>query len=210
MSPVGEPAGGVAVVAVVEPERPAKAAQMSETRDAAVKMPAGEMAPESPDERSRADPPTEMPAANSSSDMTAANSSAEVSASNSTAEVPTAHPAAKMSAAYSPTKVAAAHSTAVAAASSAAGDRIGRDRSASQHDCHHDEHDSVQREFHHGRYLSVRDDAAIIADDAASRASISRPDTRLLDLVTSFSRLRRSPRGPHRPFLRHIRVPRGQ
>ena len=76
MSPVGEPAGGVAVVAVVEPERPAKAAQMSETRDAAVKMPAGEMAPESPDERSRADPPTEMPAANSSSDMTAANSSA--------------------------------------------------------------------------------------------------------------------------------------
>ena len=164
MNPVGEPAGGVAVVAVFEPERSANAAEMSETRDAAaVKLSAGEMTSKPPTETPSTDLSTEVPAANSSSDMTAANSSADVSASNSTAEVSAAHPAAEMSAAYSPTKMPAAHSSAVAAASSAAGDRIGRDRSASQHDGHHDERDSVQREFFHGRCLSVRDDAASVA-----------------------------------------------
>jgi hypothetical protein len=173
MNPVGEPAGGVAVVAVVEPERSAKAAQMSETRDAAVvKLSAGEMTAKPPTETPSTDLSTDVPAANSSSDMTAANSSADGSASNSTAEVSTAHPAAEMSAAHpaadmsaahSPTKMPAAHSSAVAAASSAAGDRIGRDRSASQHDGHHDERYPVQREFFHGRCLSVRDDAASVA-----------------------------------------------
>jgi len=144
-------------------------------------------------EMSGAQRPTEV---RTGTQMSAAHPATEVATTHPATEVATTHPA-QVSPAHSAAEMTAA--TATMTTTSAARPCVGRDAGASHRYGHGKHRDFVQREYRHD--ISFRSDdfnsrrpavRSRVAERRRRKRPIDHPTRRLLDLVTAFSRLRRS------------------
>jgi hypothetical protein len=140
---------------------------------------------------------TAEPAAQAA-EMSGAQRPTEV-ATTHLAQVSPAHCAAEMATTHSTAEMTAATATATMTTTAAARPCVGRDAGASHRYGHGKHRDFVQREYRHD--ISFRSDdfnsrrpavRSRVAERRRRKRPIDHPTRRLLDLVTAFSRLRRS------------------
>jgi hypothetical protein len=143
-----------------------------------------------------AEPAAQAPEMSGAQRPTEVRAGTQMSAAHPATEVATTHPA-QVSPAHSAAEMTAA--TATMTTTAAARPCVGRDAGASHRYGHGKHRDFVQREYRHD--ISFRSDdfnsrrPAVRSRVAARRRRkrpIDHPTRRLLDLVTAFSRLRRS------------------